>query len=86
MEGSEHLAKHSLLMAGVMHQQKSLKWGPWLYHWMLSGGSSALAACDYIGESLANVLGITTPKYQYEIDEYNAILEEVRNDIWGKLI
>lgn len=48
---------------------------------MLYGGSSALSACDYVGERLANVLGITSPKYQYEIDEYNAALEEVRNNI-----
>ncbi|XP_050725567.1 uncharacterized protein LOC127003227 isoform X2 [Eriocheir sinensis] len=55
---------------------KTLKWGSWLYYWMLYSGNSALSACDYIGESLANVLGITSPKYQYEIDEYNAAIEE----------
>lgn len=36
-----------------------------------------LSACDYVGESLANFLGITAPKYQYEIDEYNRAMEEV---------
>merc|ERR1712025_1107063 len=39
-------------------------------------GSSVLAACDYVGESLAGVLGITSPKYQYEIDEYKRTVQE----------
>ncbi|MPC17183.1 Protein FAM177A1 [Portunus trituberculatus] len=55
---------------------KTMKWGPWLYYWMAYSGSSALSFCDYVGESLANTLGITSPKYQYELDEYNAALEE----------
>lgn len=55
---------------------KTMKWGPWLYYWMAYSGSSALSFCDYVGESLANTLGITSPKYQYELDEYNATLEE----------
>lgn len=60
--------------------QKSMKWGPWLYYWMAYSGTSALSFCDYVGESLANTLGITSPKYQYELDEYNATLEEVRGE------
>lgn len=32
--------------------------------------------CDYLGETLANFFGITTPKYQYEIDEYYRIIKE----------
>lgn len=55
---------------------KALTWGPWIYYWMLYSGSSVLSACDYVGESLANFLGITAPKYQYEIDEYNRAMEE----------
>ncbi|XP_042893027.1 protein FAM177A1-like isoform X1 [Penaeus japonicus] len=55
---------------------KALTWGPWIYYWMLYSGSSMLSACDYVGESLANFLGITSPKYQYEIDEYNRAMEE----------
>lgn len=42
-----------------------MTWMPWISH--LS--SKALAACDYVGESLADLLGITTPKYSYEIAE-----------------
>ena len=42
-----------------------MTWMPWIGH--LS--SKALAACDHVGESLADFLGITTPKYSYEIAE-----------------
>lgn len=34
-----------------------------------------LNAVDYAGESLASFFGITTPKYQIEIDEYERIQE-----------
>lgn len=33
------------------------------------GGSKVLAACDFVGEKLAAALGITTPKYSYEIEQ-----------------
>lgn len=33
--------------------------------------------CDYLGERLASLFGITTPKYQYAIDEYYRIKKEV---------
>lgn len=35
------------------------------------------AVCDYMGERLASLFGITTPKYQYAIDEYYRIKKEV---------
>lgn len=35
-----------------------------------AAGTSTLAAIDYMGEYLAEFFGITTPKYQSEIDEY----------------
>lgn len=47
-----------------------MTWGPWLAYKAWSAGSTALAACDYIGESLASFLGITTPKYYFELEEY----------------
>lgn len=53
-----------------------LTWGPWMWYWTLYSGSSALAACDYVGEGMANFLGITSPKYQYEIEEFNRMQEE----------
>lgn len=33
--------------------------------------------CDYMGERLASLFGITSPKYQYAIDEYYRIKKEV---------
>lgn len=56
--------------------QKSLTWGPWFSHYAWKSGSKVLNAVDYAGESLASLFGITTPKYQIEIDEYERIKEE----------
>lgn len=47
---------------------------PWIAH----VSSKALAACDYVGETLADFLGITAPKYQYEIEEAKRMKEEAR--------
>ena len=49
-----------------------MTWVPWISH----VSSKALAACDYVGETLADFLGITAPKYQYEIDEAKRMQEE----------
>jgi hypothetical protein len=49
-----------------------MTWIPWFSH----VSSKALAACDYVGETLADFLGITAPKYQYEIDEAKRMQEE----------
>nr|CAD7195756.1 unnamed protein product [Timema douglasi] len=55
---------------------KTLTWGPWTLYHVATAGSKTLQVCDYLGESLANFFGITTPKYQYEIDEYHRMLAE----------
>ncbi|XP_026494646.2 protein FAM177A1 isoform X1 [Vanessa tameamea] len=55
---------------------KSLTWGPWFSHYASRSGSKVLNAVDYAGESLANFFGITTPKYQIEINEYERLQEE----------
>lgn len=44
------------------------------YVWV--GGNKVLAACDYVGEKVASVLGITTPKYNYEIEQFKKIKKE----------
>ncbi|XP_045773776.1 protein FAM177A1-like isoform X2 [Maniola jurtina] len=62
----------------IEEEKKNLSWGPWLSHYALKSGSSVLYAVDYAGESLATFFGITTPKYQIEIDEYERIQEEKR--------
>nr|CAD7568783.1 unnamed protein product [Timema californicum] len=57
-------------------RSKTLTWGPWTLYHVATAGSKTLQVCDYLGESLANFFGITTPKYQYEIDEYHRSLAE----------
>ncbi|CAL1270933.1 unnamed protein product [Larinioides sclopetarius] len=55
---------------------KTLPWIPYfgyMFWWM---GSQALAVCDYLGENLAWFLGITSPKFQYEIDQFEKIMKE----------
>lgn len=51
-------------------------WGPWMIHKAMQTGNTMLAACDYIGESIAAFLGITTPKYRYEIELCKRMQEE----------
>ena len=42
----------------------------------------SFAAADFCGEKLAWFFGITSPKYQYYIDEYNHMKAEVRLDLF----
>ncbi|XP_029316060.1 protein FAM177A1 [Cottoperca gobio] len=53
-----------------------LTWGPyfWFHVWRM--GTSTISVCDFMGERLASLFGITTPKYQYAIDEYYRIKKE----------
>lgn len=39
-----------------------------------------IAVCDFLGEHLADFFGITTPKYQLEIEERLAILDEEKRE------
>lgn len=55
---------------------KQMEWFPWMWYQAASAASQTLQVCDYLGESLASFFGITTPKYQYEIDEYHRIVAE----------
>lgn len=43
---------------------------------MAHGANRILAACDYVGEKVAAALGITTPKYEYEIEQFKKIEKE----------
>ncbi|XP_053445662.1 protein FAM177A1-like [Nycticebus coucang] len=47
-----------------------LTWGPYLRFYKLWAATSTLSVCDFLGEKIASVLDISTPKYQYAIDEY----------------
>lgn len=55
---------------------KTLSWGPWIWYYTATAGTKTLEVCDSLGEHLADFFGITSPKYQYEIDEYNRIMAE----------
>ncbi|XP_045452232.1 protein FAM177B-like isoform X2 [Melitaea cinxia] len=60
----------------IEEEKKTLSWGPWFSHYASKSGYKVLNAVDYAGESLANFFGITTPKYQIEINEYERLQEE----------
>lgn len=47
-----------------------MSWPAWILHQGSKGGVNTLNYLDYMGETLAYYLGITSSKYQYEIDEY----------------
>lgn len=58
--------------------QETLTWGPWLWYKTITASSKTLRACDYAGEKLAKFFGITTPKYEYEIDVYEILKAQVQ--------
>jgi len=47
----------------------NLRWIPWMVHYTWWFGSGFLGYCDFLGEKLAWALGITSPKYYYEIED-----------------
>ncbi|KAM3850588.1 protein FAM177A1 [Diretmus argenteus] len=53
-----------------------LTWGPYFWFHMWRAATSTVSVCDYMGEKMASLFGITTPKYQYAIDEYYRIQKE----------
>ncbi|GFT90398.1 protein FAM177A1 [Nephila pilipes] len=55
---------------------KTLPWIPYFGYWFWYMGSQTLAVCDYLGEHLAWFLGITTPKFQYEIEQFEKMAKE----------
>ncbi|XP_028250671.1 protein FAM177A1 [Parambassis ranga] len=57
-----------------------LTWGPYFWFQMWRMATSTISVCDYMGERLASLFGITTPKYQYAIDEYYRIKKEEEED------
>ncbi|XP_055332600.1 protein FAM177B-like [Paramacrobiotus metropolitanus] len=61
---------------GPVVDPKTLTWAPWAWYQALNVGGKVLKVCDFLGEHLADFFGITTPKYQLEIDERLAMIEE----------
>ncbi|XP_050423908.1 protein FAM177A1-like isoform X2 [Adelges cooleyi] len=56
------------------------KWSSRLLKRSTDIASSALNKIDYLGESLACFFGITTPKYQFEINYHNNIVQELNSE------
>ncbi|XP_059096670.1 protein FAM177A1-like [Tigriopus californicus] len=63
-------------MASPKLDTKTLAWMPWMIHHTWFAGSTILSYCDFWGEKLAWIFGITSPKYYYEIEEFKRIEEE----------
>lgn len=57
--------------------QSQLTWGPWLALKGWQTGEALLSGCDYIGGTLASILGISTPKFNAEL-EYQKAMDEKR--------
>ena len=53
-----------------------MSWAPWFIYLAWVSATSALRAADSLGEKLAWWLGITSPKYYYEIQEAKRMLKE----------
>ena len=53
-----------------------MSWAPWLLYLAWVSATSTLRAADSLGEKLAWWLGITSPKYYYEIQEAKRMIKE----------
>ncbi|CAG9762468.1 unnamed protein product [Ceutorhynchus assimilis] len=49
---------------------ETMTWGPWMMYKTWAAGASTLSYIDYVGEILASLFGITTPRYYFELEEY----------------
>uniref|UniRef100_A0A8B9LP97 Zgc:153383 n=1 Tax=Astyanax mexicanus TaxID=7994 RepID=A0A8B9LP97_ASTMX len=54
-----------------------LTWGPYVWFQMWRAATSTVSACDYLGERMASLFGITSAKYQYAIDEFDRMKESI---------
>ncbi|XP_010876680.1 protein FAM177A1 [Esox lucius] len=75
-EEDEEPEKKDLLSPPVDRGKASLTWGPYFWFQMWRAASSTVLACDYLGERMASLFGITSAKYQYAIDEYYRMRKE----------
>ncbi|KAL8611133.1 hypothetical protein ACOMHN_064423 [Nucella lapillus] len=58
----------------------TLKWMPWMWHYISTVAYKSWSVADFCGEKLAWWFGITSPKYQSAIDEYYRTKEEEEQD------
>eukprot|EP00088_Acartia_fossae_P052791 TRINITY_DN59803_c0_g1_i1.p1 TRINITY_DN59803_c0_g1~~TRINITY_DN59803_c0_g1_i1.p1 ORF type:complete len:157 (+),score=48.05 TRINITY_DN59803_c0_g1_i1:3-473(+) len=53
-----------------------MSWISWAMYLMMLSATNTLSVCDSVGERLAWWLGITSPKYYYEIQEAKRMMKE----------
>jgi len=56
----------------------TLGWMAWAMRYFWLGGESVVSTCDFIGEKVAWWLGITSPKYFYELEAAKRMEERER--------
>ncbi|XP_030262167.1 protein FAM177A1-like isoform X2 [Sparus aurata] len=74
-EAEEKEAERKDLLSSPVDASK-LTWGPYFWFHMWRAATSTISACDYLGERMASLFGITSAKYQYAIDEYYRMKKE----------
>uniref|UniRef100_A0A1A7X581 Family with sequence similarity 177, member A1 n=1 Tax=Iconisemion striatum TaxID=60296 RepID=A0A1A7X581_9TELE len=79
-EEGEEPERRDLLPPQVDAVRSKLTWGPFFWFHMWRAATSTISACDYLGERMASLFGITSAKYQYAIDEYYRIKREKEED------
>ncbi|KAM8832833.1 protein FAM177A1-like [Spinachia spinachia] len=72
--------RKDLLSSPVDAARSTLTWGPYFWFHMWRAATSTISACDYLGERMASLFGITSAKYQYAIDEYHRMKKEREED------
>ncbi|XP_023285737.1 protein FAM177A1-like isoform X1 [Seriola lalandi dorsalis] len=68
--------RKDLLSSPVDAVRSKMTWGPYFWFHMWRAATSTISACDYLGERMASLFGITSAKYQYAIDEYYRMKKE----------
>ncbi|XP_072218820.1 protein FAM177A1 isoform X2 [Leuresthes tenuis] len=74
-EGEDQEPERKDLLSSPVDASK-MTWGPYFWFHMWRAATSTISACDYLGERMASLFGITSAKYQYAIDEYYRIKKE----------
>ncbi|XP_007896460.2 protein FAM177A1 [Callorhinchus milii] len=57
-----------------------LPWRWFLWFRVTQVARISLFTCDFLGEKLASLLGLTSAKYQYAIDEYHTVQNQIKEE------
>ncbi|KAM9798598.1 protein FAM177A1-like [Neosynchiropus ocellatus] len=79
-EEEKKAERKDLLASQVDAVRSKMTWGPYFWFHMWRAATSTISACDYLGERMASLFGITSAKYQYAIDEYYRMKKEREED------